>query len=368
MNLNNLNILFQHYIEQFEWLNEPVENNEKYKWDAIGQVQKCWDLGAENLADMIRRSFSLSENLVNNRIVYPETGLVEIARAEPEEVRSALAALLEDTDDVNRKQDQILTFEATVNALLDRHFPGKWKYEQNVRSAICYLSMIKPAQNYMFKSSPAHEFAHYMEFDDEIGKGQSFKLRSYYTMCDQLVEQIKACPELLKTDASRDCEWKDPSYHVLAYDLIYCFKEYNLNGGMHSPKLKSKTSSGKPAVNQAQLIDELQAEIEQLQDQIDDLQNQIKALPQVQFEGMTMNSKAFGPVVISRQEEQYLFFEVDGEEKSFALPGCISNGFLIPESADVKERYDTEAALSKQISMLESQQKTLNRKLNKLQL
>ena len=363
MNKNNLNALFHNYIARFDEINEPIVNNETYKWNAIGQVQKCWDLNAEDLAEMIKRSFALSFNLVNNRIVQPVSGLVALARIEPESVRNALTALLVDTDDVDQKQDQILTFVDTTNALLEKYFPGKWKYTQDVRSAIAYLSMIKPAQNYIFKSTPVHYFARYMEYPNVIGSGQTFKLRYYYAMCDELVEYIKASPEIMQIDSTRASTWKDPSYHVLAYDLIYCLDVYGLVDGMREPVPTGKTANRQQEAYRLQKAKDLRTEIEKLQDQIDNLQRQMDALPVYSLEGQAMKTKAFGMVTITRHDGSYLFFESGGKVRKFVLPDCVSKGFLIPDDQTVKERYCTEASLLQQIETLEREQKLLNREL-----
>lgn len=367
MNQDNLACLFHNYIAHFQELNDPTGANEKYKWDAVEQLQKCWDMAERDLSDMIKRSFSLSYNLVNNRIVQPASGLVAVARVEPEAVRTALNALLVDTDNADRKQDQILDFVDDINALLEKHFPGKWKYTQDVRAAICYLSMIKPADNYMFKSTPAHYFARYMEYADDIGYGQTFKLRSYYAMCDQLVECIKANPDIIAIDATRNCTWSDPSYHILAYDLIYCFGVYHLKDGMKAPVSSQKASALQQEKNRAQKTAELQVKIEQLQDQIDEIQKQIDALPKCMLEGMTMSTRAFGKTTIIRQVDQYLYFESGGKERQFVLPGCIVNGFLIPDDSAIVERYQREDAMRKKLAELDNRQKTLNRELAALQ-
>ena len=170
MNANQIQRLFENYIASFDMINGP-EHNETYKWHAIGRVQERWDLSADNISEMVKQSFSLSYNLINNRIVQPVSGIVQLAKVEPEAVRHAFEALLASTDDAGRKQSQIEAFVDTTNALLDRHFPGKWKYAQDVRAVIAYLAMIKPAENYLFKSKTAHYFARYMDYSNDIGYG-----------------------------------------------------------------------------------------------------------------------------------------------------------------------------------------------------
>ena len=203
MNHKNLGILFQNYLLHFEKLND-AEHDEKYKWNAIGHVQSIWDLKADDLSSMIKEAFSRCFELIDNRFVHPTSGMVKLAQFEPDAVRKAFSDLLaDDGGDLDNRQSRILLFVDTCNALLQKHFPGTWKYVQDVRSAIAYLAVIKPEENYLFKSTPAREFARYMEYGDTIGQGTNFKLSSYYRMCDQLVEHMRQCPELLEKDRSR---------------------------------------------------------------------------------------------------------------------------------------------------------------------
>ena len=67
------------------------------------------------------------------------------------------------------------------------------------------------------------------------------------------------------------------------------------------------------------------------------LQAQLDALPPVDFTGMTVGTKAFGRVTIQKQEGSYLFFEARGAVRKFALPGCVLQGFVIPDDPTLAE-------------------------------
>ena len=47
MNRKNLNQIFDAYIQQFEVLNDS-QNNESYKWSAIVDFQKAFDLSVSD--------------------------------------------------------------------------------------------------------------------------------------------------------------------------------------------------------------------------------------------------------------------------------------------------------------------------------
>lgn len=369
MNKEHLNQLFRNYIDHFEYINIPDEHNEKYKWDAVEQVQKCWDLNAKDLPEMIKQSFSRSYNLINNRIVQPVSGLVNAARTEPEKVRKALDALLEDTEDPDEKQSRILSFVDEINGILEKHFPGKWKYTQDLRSGIMYLAMIDPAHNYMFKSTPAHYFAHWMEYPTNIGYGGTFKLRHYYAMCDELAETIKECPELLAKDAERDTVWKDHSYHILVWDLIYCFGVYKeIRGGIREPVSKARTASGKQNEEERlRFAENLQKDLEELQDQIDAIEKEIADMPQISLAGKKVKTKAFGEVTIDRQEGNYITFAAYGRERQFVLPDCVTKGFIIPEGNEIIDICKEVSGKNSEIEKLNQQQRLKTIEMRKYQ-
>ncbi|MBR1708898.1 MAG: hypothetical protein IJ719_08735 [Clostridia bacterium] len=363
MNKQNIELLFQNYIDNFDYLNDPNGGYETYKWEAIEQVQKVWDLAAPDLSGMIKQAFSKTYNLINNRIVSPGNGLALLAKEEPEAVRKALEDLLSETADVDEKQSNILSFVDTINVMLEKHYPGKWKYTHDVRVAITYLALIVPSENYLFKSTPAHYFARWMGFDTDLGYGADFKLKYYYRMCDELLADVNACPELLKKDAERKCSWRDPSKHVLVTDLIYCFGVYPvMRAGLNEPPTlrKKKNSAEAQQAERAKRAEELQARLNQMQDEIDAIQEEIDALPIVDLTGKTVQTKLYGPVTVELHEGSYLSFTAEGKKREFALPGCVVNGFVIPEDQVVVERYRKEAELQEKIQKLNSEQRLVN--------
>lgn len=363
----NIELLFQNYIDNFAFLDDPVGGYESYKWDAVGQVQEIWDLNAQDLSGMIKLAFSKTSNLINNRIVSPGNGLALLAKEEPEGVREALKSLLVSTTNVDEKQDNILRFVDDINALLEKHFPGKWKYTHDLRVAITYLALILPSENYLFKSTPAHYFARWMGFDTDLGYGASFKLKYYYQMCDELLEEVKACPELLAKDAERTCSWRDTSNHLLVTDLIYCFEAYDrMKTGLNEPVPRTKKSS--KVVQQAERArraEELQIKLDKLQDEIDAVEKEIVALPVVSFSGKTIRTKLYGDVLVEKQDGNYLSFTANGKQRQYVLPGCINNGFVLINDMSVGERYQKEAECLERLKKLNAEQRMVNIELSK---
>ena len=226
MNKEYIQQLFRNYIENFSYFENPKGGYEAYKWPAVKHVQDHWDLDTQNLSEMIKTSFAKTHNLLNNATVSPSTGLSLLAKEEPETIRRALSELLADFDDLDAKQEQVLSFRDEVNELLEKYYPGKWKYEHEVRNVITYLALIRPDDNYLYIPSRASYFARAMDYQADIGSGKHFRLMYYYQMCDELVEMILDSPELQEKVKSRNAYWPDQSWHLLASDLVYCFSTY----------------------------------------------------------------------------------------------------------------------------------------------
>jgi len=96
-----------------------------------------------------------------------------------------------------------------------------------------------------------------------------------------------------------------------------------------------------------------------IQAQMDEIQAEMEAFPDCEFVGRKWKTKAFGIVTILRREGDYLYFEAGGVERQFLLPGCIAQGFLVPEEAELVAQFQT-------MQMLQSKKKELQKALDKL--
>lgn len=89
----------------------------------------------------------------------------------------------------------------------------------------------------------------------------------------------------------------------------------------------------------------------------DQIRAELEALPEPDFTGMEMGTKAFGRVRILRQEGDRLRFEAGGVEKTFVLPNCVLQGFLIPDDPAIAETFRRRQALQEELKQLERRPK-----------
>jgi len=334
MNNQNLQIIFKNYIDRFDMMNDP-EHDETYKWEAIRHFQDHWDIEAEDFGAMFKNAVKATYNLINNSIIQPTNGIVEIAKFEPDKIRALFRDLYaDDQGDLIARQDRIDTFVSSANLLLEKYASGKWKFAQDTRSAIFYLNLMFPDENFIYKASQASTFARCVEYGNEIGGGQSFRLNHYYYLCEWLAEELQKAPDILDVHRKRFTRniWPDKNLHILAYDVIYCAVSYDLyqNTVIKPRDKKSLIEHEKQKQN-----DFIQQQLFELQTKQDDVQEQLAQYGQLSFVKMNVQHKRFGEGKVLAQNGNILTVNFSGTEKNLVLPEAIVSKMLVTENLDL---------------------------------
>lgn len=369
MNITNLNQLLTNYMNDFDYINNET-HREYYKWEAVRHFQNHWDIDAPDFANMFKESVREAYNLINNHIVQPTTGIVKLAERPEltEQVRRMFKDLLaDDQGDIDKRQDKIYSFLGQAENFLNTYEKGKWKYAQDMRTVISYLSFLEPSKNYMFKATQAKEFMYCTEYPDDFGSGENFNLKKYYGMCDELVSAIKETPELIKLHTERLTEkmWTDDDYHILAYDIIYSAILY---------KLYTNITIVKPIRSKAQLREQqiqakreqLTAELNQVKNELDDALLERSEYDNFSVTGLIVTHKVFGEGTVTAHNGGLIDVQFVKAEKRFQLPQAISNGFLKTDSEEVSDIFNNIDALDNRISKLRQAEFRIEDQLEKL--
>jgi len=369
MNRENLNKLIANYVSNFDYINNKV-NMEYYKWEAVKHFQDNWNIDAPDFAAMFKECLRESYNLINNRIVQPANGIIKLAE-NPELtdiVRQMFRDLLvDDNGDIEKRQDKIYAFLDKADELLNIHFKGSWKYAQDMRMVIFYLSFIEPNKNYMFKATQAKEFMYCIEFGKDFGSGENFSLRKYYEMCDELVAAIKETPELVQLHNERitDKMWTDDDYHILAYDIIYSAIVYNLYNNITIVKpTRSKAQTHEQQVQAKR--DELTSSLEQTNNELNEALQERTNYDEFSAKGLEVIHKTFGSGVVVAHNGNLLSIRFGEQEKRFQMPQGFSNGFLKTDSTEIMDMFNEMAVLDDKIAKLRSSQSSVKRQLELL--
>lgn len=350
MNRKNLNQIFDAYIQKFEVLNDS-HNNENYKWSAIVEFQKAFDLSVSDdaLSGMLKEAKIASENLIDS-YTQPFHGLVELAKPDraPDAVRAMLTALLEDDGgDLVARQEKIDTFLAECDQLVESYFPGSHLYKNDQRSAMAYMFLNDPDNHYLYKATEAKYLADCVGFYDDWGTMANFKLDVFHRFCDELIEEIKATPALMATHQSRFANAKKPMHedellHVLVFDIIYCAHTYNLYSGMSFDKV---TSADRKLYQErkAKAI-ELLAAFRKVEAESQLLEEARMYFSNAICSGNAVTHKMFGPVTAEGIQNGYVSLKLckTGEIKRFGLLSCIAGGFVkvdLPDFAACVTKY-----------------------------
>ena len=179
----------------------------------------------------------ITRGFIDSAKTLPFAGLMKLVNeyGEWEAVQRLFQELYkEDNGDLEVRQQKIETFLDQAYQLKEKYNLGDL-YKSDFRSATVYLFLYDPDHNYIYKPRHAWDFQDCIEFYDDFGEGNHVRLKTYYRMCDQLVEAIRNDPTIQATKELRAPKFKDKDnvsedteWHILAYDIIYCCSTYHL--------------------------------------------------------------------------------------------------------------------------------------------
>jgi hypothetical protein len=349
MNKDHLLRIFTNYINSFEMINNS-DHQEYYKWQIIkrfhDEMDKALDAPDNEFPSKLLSLKKLTENLIDS-YTQPFYGLFKFAEKEPDTVRQMFRMLFsDDNGDLEKRRQRITAFLNQSHLLRDRHFPNSYLYKDDMHSVTGYLFLYDPDHNYTFKPTHALAFADCVGFYDDWGSGDSVKLDVYYRMCDQLVDAIKSCKELMATDASRfssgwgvdpETLYADPEKHILAFDLIYCCSTYGLFDGISFERPKTKERQlMQERKEKAQL---LSAEYEKAKENYRQLEDAQGYANSVYYEGRKIYHKLYGTGIIKENNGTVItvYFPEYGEKRLGTFVSA-ANGIISVDEAGYSKR------------------------------
>lgn len=343
MDTKNLHEIFGKYLEKFEHINSQ-ECDETFKWVVAARFKEFFDIEAPDFAAMLDKVKKHSSILIDNSRQHAFNALCLYAKEEPERVRKMFRDLYAPDDgNLVQRQNQIRAFVDQAEELRKKYYPDSWMFALDQRIAMVFVALNDLDHNYMYKATQAREFADCIGYYDDWGYGTNMKLDVYYRMCDQLVEEIKQCPEILEANASRYAADDRPKHpdnelHMLAFDIIYCCSVYHLFKGMayRKPDMQARQLLAEKRAKAAELLEKL----EQAQAQAEQLAEAKTYYAQFAHEGLVVTHKIFGEgtvTSISGDMANIHFPKIDGDKK-FGIETAIDGGFLAVDAPDLSEK------------------------------
>ena len=340
MNSERLNKIIDIYIDKFDMLTDD-EHDENMKWKAMHHFKENFDLNAPDFYEMFKFAMSKSDIIINNGTVQPVNGILKLISHEEDTMRGLFAMLYEDDGgDLDKRQDKIERFVEETNKLLEKYERGKWKYKQDFRSVLAYLTFLKPEENYLYKSSQCQPFFRYLEYGEEIGYGQYFKLSRYYRMCDEVRQAVSEHQELIETHNTRWGKVNNPqdNLHILTFDIIYCSIVYSFYEFENYTKIIRKSKSDLEQERIESEIDTKRIELEALEAELTNAQAVLDEIPEINLEGQNIKHRMFGKGLVSKQTGSYIEVAFAAKTSKFILTTAFIGGFLSSEDVTILER------------------------------
>ncbi len=349
-----LKYVLEETVKRFDDINNGPEHDESFKFTAIATFQREWDADAEDFLAMFKRATSDAVHILDSKKNLPNAGLIKLMEmGKEEEVRRAFKMLLsEDDGDIPLRHHRLRDFADKINAMEQQTSLKGTLYKVSFYSALAYLNLWRPAENFFVKVSEARTWCLSLNYSPDIGTGVKFSLERYYTMCEACLQEVRKCTELLQLNKARaeakGCQDQAEAEHVLMYDLIHCAYSYIFvdQMGLDISKIDRLKASKEEYMLLKQHNDR--------QQKLQELETQT-LMDRQQLVGMEINSKKFGPGKIMALDGTTLSVAFGDQVKYFDLTTCLRFNLLgLPEACFAGYHKDLE---------LREERKDLTRKL-----
>ncbi len=339
MNKRHLDMMLNLYVSRFEKLGDEKKKAESIRWRAVDCFRKNWQPDAEDFAAMFEQAFAGARELNDRSLLQPFEG-VSMLLTHPEEVAAVKDALLlparEDQGKLELRQTRMITAACQINQRIAAYDPD-WKYPLKQNHMLFLLALMKPAENYFYRSTDASGWANCVEFGQDLGSGRTFSLPYYYQMCNELCDilgKIDFIPALDEAHMPRAERHFDDQLHLLTYDLIYCCQAHHFYREAEIPKLTVKARLRKAV---------LQERIDSLEILLAGKRFQYEKLGDKSFSGDVVGRKVshtkYGEGLVTGLDGDKLTASFADGERKFKYPHAFVSGFLTLDDGEYMEGF-----------------------------
>lgn len=194
-----------------------INNEERFKWEAIHTYKKVWNIDAENFASMISSAFRNHGTLLRAGNYFPYKMLIIFAEAEPETVRSLFKTLY---DEALPFDERFKAFRGGFNKF---YGPQNLNSYQDLHAVSVYLTFEYPEKHYIYKYRVLKNFVKAIGYNsgniDSMSDAEKYNLLS--DVCGKVLELLDdEVKEISMERLDENC-YADEAFHILAHDIIY---------------------------------------------------------------------------------------------------------------------------------------------------
>ena len=209
----------RHIIGAYKADFERVNQEERYKWEAVGCYQRNWDIEAENFAQMYAEAFKEASNLLAANMYWPYKMVITFAEQKPEKVRELFRMLYNEEIPLAQRY---VDFRAAFDEF---YKPQKLNHYQDLHAISVYLSFEYPDKYYIYKYKVFKDFSSNIGYVTDRSKFQSevYKLEAFFDVCELVLEEVQKDTELQGISSARLDEgcYEDGGLHLLTHDVVY---------------------------------------------------------------------------------------------------------------------------------------------------
>ncbi len=250
MNYAKFNEIYDFYKKHYK----QIEKKELYKWEAVVNFKKYWDIDVPtaDFAAMLKASLNKTNNLMSSGNYYPRRMIYWVADKDPEAVRALFKNLYDLSIDI---KERIVSFREGINQIIEVYQKGNnLKGYQDDRAIMVYLNMRYPDRYYLYKYTMFKDFAELIDYSELPKAGNIDLVFMFESLCDMIRNKVVQDNELLAIYEDRYSKYYDPEYHLLVQDIVYsvvyfkdsgilvpneevAVKKFNLQAKAHETKL-----------------------------------------------------------------------------------------------------------------------------------
>lgn len=240
---DKLRIFISHYKQDFK-KNIP---NELYKWEAIKWFQDNWDIDTDDFAEMLERSLSKTDNLLDTGFAFPRAMIVKFAKLYPEIVRSCFIALFSDDEFVEKRINDFISSMIKIHERWNIESGETGENHYQTPSVIStYLWLKYPNKYYIYKPTVAKNLFKKLGIDVKLhGKGAYAVVKSY-ELYDEICSELKKDGELqnlLESKLTINC-YPDKELKTIMVDFAYYVEKYMENKEQDDEKTNKEGKRG----------------------------------------------------------------------------------------------------------------------------
>ena len=101
--------LIAEIIEEYKENFKTIDEEERYKWEAINHYKKYWNIEAEDFASMFSEAFKEHYNLLASSYYYPYAVMIEFAKNKPEEARDLFRTIHDESKSLEERYSSLRT-------------------------------------------------------------------------------------------------------------------------------------------------------------------------------------------------------------------------------------------------------------------